>query len=122
MKGKYAVCSEIFLYEYQKSTGEKATQISKNGRDFSQKINFLSPRPNPFSNSARFSFIIPREDKVSLKIYDASGRLCKTLVNKKLDMGSYYFDWDGKEYADGIYFSVLKVGEKRLTRKTVKIK
>lgn len=48
-------------------------------------------------------------------------------MNKKLDAGTYYYNWDGKgknakRSVCGVYFSVLNIGEKRFVRKIVKIK
>ena len=125
-KGNYAVCSEIFLYEYEKNNGSEGAQLAENLENFPQKMQFIAPKPNPFMGSTKIGFVIPQKEEVTLKIYDVTGRLCKTLVKKKLDAGTYYFNWDGKgEYAKrsvcGVYFSVLNVGEKRFVRKIVKI-
>ena len=127
MKGEYAVCSEIFLYEYEKSTGKGGTQFA-NGLDNSlPRIQFLSPKPNPFNSSTRISFVIPIKERVSLRIYDASGRLCRTLVNEKLNAGFHNYKWDGrgkngKQLSNGVYFSILNIGEQRFVKKMIKVK
>ena len=71
--------------------------------------------------------MIPAKGKVSLRIYDVTGRLCQTIVNKKLDAGSYYYNWDGKgengkKLSCGVYFSVLNVGEKQFVKKILRLK
>ena len=122
MKGDYAVCSEIFLYEYQKTSGKEGTQFANGSDNFSLRIQFIEPKPNPFNNSTKIGFVIPAKEKVSLKIYDVSGRLCKTIVNKELSPGTYSYNWDGKGSACGIYFSVFNVGENQIVKKMIKIR
>ncbi|MCX8014961.1 MAG: choice-of-anchor J domain-containing protein, partial [candidate division WOR-3 bacterium] len=82
-------------------------------------------RPNPVVNGlAHISFTIAEPSRVSLKIYDASGRIIKTLVNSELSSGVYNFTWNGtdennKKVAEGIYFYTLEAGAKRFTKKLV---
>jgi hypothetical protein len=41
---------------------------------------------------------------VSIFIYDLLGRTVATLIdNKTSDPGSYEIEWDGKDYASGVY-------------------
>ncbi len=65
--------------------------------------------PNPFNPFTTISFQIPADEKVSLKIYNTSGQLIKTLVDKNLAAGSHSFNWDGSNnnrlaVSSGIYF------------------
>jgi len=126
-KGDYALCSEIFLYEYEKTHGRGGTQFAENQYNLPQQIQFITPKPNPFNSSARVGFVISAKQKVTLRIYDISGRLCKTLVDKKLDAGTYNYNWSGRDengekLSSGVYFSVLNAIDKRFVKKMVKIK
>jgi hypothetical protein len=83
--------------------------------------------PNPFNPTTTIAFSIDREAPAVLSIYDVAGRLVRTLVNRRLEAGSYTEAWDGRdasgdEVASGIYFYRLKAGRKVLTRKMVFIK
>ncbi|MEO0075127.1 MAG: T9SS type A sorting domain-containing protein, partial [candidate division WOR-3 bacterium] len=84
-----------------------------------------SVKPNPVVNgNARISFNIASPSKVSLKIYDASGRVVKTLVNNHLDKGSYTLTWNGRdemnrEVAEGIYFYTLETDNSSTTKKLI---
>ena len=62
---------------------------------------------------------------MSLKIYDITGRLIKTLVNEPQEPGYYKVLWDGKDNLDnavpsGIYFYRIEVGNFTAVKKIVK--
>jgi hypothetical protein len=80
--------------------------------------------PNPFNPSTQIRFSIDRDALVTLSIFDVSGKLVRTLVNRPLAAGSYTGHWDGRdtqgnEVASGIYFYRLTAAKKSLTRKAV---
>ena len=59
-----------------------------------------------------------------LSIYDVSGRLVSTLVDRSLDEGTHDIDWNGRgangvQAASGIYFYKLRTDGEVLTRKMV---
>ncbi|MFH1754570.1 MAG: T9SS type A sorting domain-containing protein, partial [Candidatus Latescibacterota bacterium] len=67
--------------------------------------------PNPFSAGTQFHYIVEKRSHISLTIYDAAGRLIKTVVNdnQEQNIGGYVVDWDGRDHAgvfvpSGIYF------------------
>ena len=84
-----------------------------------------APKPNPVTNgSALISFSVAEPADVALKIYDASGKLVKNLVNIQLTSGNYNYTWNGKDelnraVAKGIYFCTLETQKQNLTRKMI---
>jgi hypothetical protein len=66
--------------------------------------------PNPFGPSTTISFQVPDGGgDVTLRIYDASGRLVRTLVDGHEPSGARGVSWDGRDdqgrpLASGIYF------------------
>ena len=79
-------------------------------------------QPNPFGESTRIEFTLPRKADVSLTVYDVSGRTVKSLTNGTRDAGRYDVSWDGRDaagrrVADGVYFSRLVSEGRTLTRK-----
>ena len=60
--------------------------------------------PNPFNPSTTIKFDIAKTGFVTLKIYNILGKEIKSLVNEKLDAGSYYLSWDAAQYPSGVYF------------------
>jgi len=52
--------------------------------------------PNPFNLETQISFDLPVNSKVSLKIYDITGQLVRTLLDKDMEAGEHRVIWDGK--------------------------
>ena len=64
--------------------------------------------PNPFNPSTSIPFQLKEAGYVSLKVYDMSGSLIKTLASETKDAGSYEVIWnglnnDGQQVASGQY-------------------
>ncbi|MBU2692763.1 MAG: hypothetical protein KJ970_17740 [Candidatus Eisenbacteria bacterium] len=92
---------------------------------------FLAPnRPNPFGQSTRIEYAIPADASgglVSLRVYDAGGRLIRTLVDTPQPAGFHNTSWDGRDRSGkpvggGIYFYQLTVGNKKLSGRMVMLK
>ena len=78
--------------------------------------------PNPFNPTTRISFGLAAPADVSLRIYDAAGRLVCALVEEARLAGNYAELWDGRDargaaVASGIYFYRLQAGAFSETRK-----
>lgn len=86
---------------------------------------FLSQNfPNPFNPSTTIGFGLKEQGYVSLRIYDAAGKLVTTLVDETRSAGQYTSDWnglgtDGRTVASGVYFYRLIAGEFEETRKMI---
>ncbi|MEA3431946.1 MAG: T9SS type A sorting domain-containing protein, partial [candidate division WOR-3 bacterium] len=60
--------------------------------------------------------------KISLKVYDVSGREIKTLVDGRLEAGYHSARLDGKNLPSGIYFTRLVTDNYETTKKLVLMK
>jgi hypothetical protein len=101
--------------------------ISEEKLNNSPRITMLNPpRPNPITNGLTYlSFTLAEPSQVSLKIFDASGRLVKALVNEFKSAGVYTATWNGRnntgyEVKSGIYFYTLITNGKSITNKIIK--
>jgi hypothetical protein len=71
---------------------------------------FVLCHPNPFSESTLLSYALPGGDHISLKVYDALGRLVRTLVEEEQTGGDVrQAEWDGLDETgrvapQGVYF------------------
>lgn len=74
--------------------------------DFSLSQNF----PNPFNPGTEIQFNIPENNFVTLKVYNALGSEVVTLVNKRMNAGSYKTTFDGNGLSSGVYFFRLQAG------------
>ncbi|MDP3025797.1 MAG: T9SS type A sorting domain-containing protein, partial [candidate division Zixibacteria bacterium] len=78
--------------------------------------------PNPFNPTTNISFALPEDSRVSLKIYNLSGQLVKTVLDANLPAGTFTVIWDGtniseERVASGIYFYKLTAGNYSQTKK-----
>ena len=64
----------------------------------------------------------PKEIKISLNIYNISGKNVATLINERLKSGSYEVQWDASGFSSGVYFSELISGENRVSQKMILLK
>ncbi|MEK7729701.1 MAG: FlgD immunoglobulin-like domain containing protein, partial [candidate division KSB1 bacterium] len=77
--------------------------------------------PNPFNPSTNIAFALPARAEVSLKIYNVSGQLVRTLMNETRAAGQHVVQWDGKnsagqEAASGVYWYRLQSGKQALQK------
>jgi hypothetical protein len=82
----------------------------------------LPNSPNPFSNETVIGYQTSGAQRVSLKIYNISGQLVRTLLDGQQFPGLYHQNWDGRDIQghsvpNGIYICRLNSGSKTYTRK-----
>lgn len=80
--------------------------------------------PNPFNPSTLIKFSLPENSFVSLKIYDATGRLAADVLNERKDAGTYEINFDAGNYrlSTGIYFYTLSGRNFMETKKMILLK
>jgi len=83
--------------------------------------------PSVFSQSTAIRFAIPSQDRVSLRVFDVSGRTVRTLIDGALDAGSYQMSWDGRtdggEAAPGgLYYYKVSTGTDEATFKMLLVR
>ncbi|MBS1552773.1 MAG: T9SS type A sorting domain-containing protein [Bacteroidetes bacterium] len=78
--------------------------------------------PNPFNPSTKISFGLPNDGKVSLKIYDMTGKEVMTLVNEVKTAGFYSVSFNASSLSSGIYFYTLSADNFTATKKMMLIK
>jgi len=88
--------------------------ISPAGDLLPKAVHFSGPVPNPFNPATDLKFSIPRDAAVSLKLYDVSGRLVRSLLSEHLESGHHEVRWNGRDdngrsVASGTYFARLVV-------------
>lgn len=106
--------SKILLPTKEAGVEENAVQ----GFSFAK----LGAYPNPFTRHTTLSYSLPVDGKVSLEIYDISGRAVMKLVSSERKAGSYKVDFDVKRLSSGVYFARLNCGNLLCTTKLVLIK
>ncbi|OQY75150.1 MAG: peptidase S8, partial [Ignavibacteriales bacterium UTCHB3] len=78
--------------------------------------------PNPFNPSTVISFSVPKEAFVTLKVYDITGTLVKTLVSENKVIGFYNVTFDASSLVSGVYFYRLEAGDVAISKKMMLLK
>lgn len=78
--------------------------------------------PNPFNPTTTIKFNLPKNDNVSLKIYNILGEQVSDLLNEELKSGEYSVLFDGSELSSGIYFYRLKTNNSISIKKMILLK
>lgn len=86
------------------------------------KFNLSQNYPNPFNPSTKINFNLPTDGKVSLKIFDMSGKELMTLVNEVKTAGYYSVSFNASEIPSGVYFYSLSADNFTATKKMILVK
>jgi hypothetical protein len=86
--------------------------------------------PNPFNPVTHITYVIPdgaAASRVTLSIFDVSGRPVRQLVDGLQGPGGYTVSWNGRdehggEVSSGVYFYRLRWGSESLTKRMVLLK
>lgn len=83
--------------------------------------------PNPFNPVTTISYSLPAAQDMTLSIYDAQGRLVRTLVSGAGEPGPHEVAWDGRDnngtaVGTGVYFYRLVSGTFAESKKMVLLK
>ncbi|MEO0117330.1 MAG: PQQ-binding-like beta-propeller repeat protein [candidate division WOR-3 bacterium] len=75
--------------------------------------------PNPSVNSAKILYRVSVNGKVSLTLYDKSGRLIANLIDKSLSPGFYSINFSPDNLPKGVYFLHFKNGIRRAIKEII---
>jgi phosphodiester glycosidase/type IX secretion system substrate protein len=83
------------------------------------KFQLFQNYPNPFNPNTTIRYSIPYKSKVKVEIYDITGSVLETPVNKYHNKGLYQTSWNAGNYASGMYFYRLIANDQIETRKMI---
>lgn len=79
--------------------------------------------PNPFNPTTHIEFTVAKKGQTSLIVYNILGQKVATLFSADAQPGTKYaVDFNGGEFASGVYFSVLESNGQRQIKKMVLMK
>lgn len=76
--------------------------------------------PNPTSGSFNIKYGLKQTSNIQLGIFDATGRLIKTLINGNQSLGEYSIDINDTDLSKGLYMIKLNDGNSFLIEKLIK--
>jgi choice-of-anchor B domain-containing protein len=87
-------------------------------QSFSLKQNY----PNPFNPSTTIEYNIPKNEYVTVKVFDALGKQVAILADEYKTAGSYKVNYDANALTSGIYFYTINAGSFTETKKMMLVK
>ena len=100
-----------------------ATAIDNNSAHVPTQFNLYNAYPNPFNPSTNIKFSLAQSGPVSLKIYNLTGQLVKTVLdNVSKPQGEYDYHVTMDNFSSGIYFYILRQGNMMVAKKMVLLK
>jgi hypothetical protein len=73
--------------------------------------------PNPFNPETHIDFVLEKNARVQLSVYNILGQKVDVLLNRELNAGNHTVQFDGRNLPSGIYFYQLRVGDHTQVRK-----
>ncbi len=92
-----------------------------NPNTVSRTYNLYQNYPIPFNPATQIKFEIPKDEQVSLKIFDITGREVYS-IDEFMTAGIHSITFDGSRFASGIYIYRMETGSFKVTKKMVLIK
>ena len=78
--------------------------------------------PNPFNGMLKINFINPKNQIVSIAIYDGYGRKIEVIDDKPYQSGTYNIEWNAEGLPNGVYYIRVQTDGFVRNQKVVKVK
>jgi hypothetical protein len=119
--GNVSIYSAVASFVGEKSTDVEDKNIVPKKFEVSQNY------PNPFNPSTVIKYALPKAEYVTIKIYNMLGQEIVTLLNAKMDAGTYKVTWNGTDnsgakVATGSYIYRVVAGNNIVTKKMILLK
>jgi hypothetical protein len=107
---------------YLNRGGDEGDNFTFGDENIPKKYDISQNYPNPFNPVTKINYALPKQGFVTLKIYDITGREVKVLVNEFKQAGYYTIDFNGSNFASGVYFYRIQSGSFISVKKMVLVK
>lgn len=107
-----------------RGVGCDVTGVAEDAPPSPPSYRLYANRPNPFNPTTTIRFDLPREERVTLLVYDVTGRRVAVLAGGRFGPGAFERVWrgvddSGRAVASGVYFARLTAGDFTAVRKMV---
>nr|HQU73505.1 DUF4397 domain-containing protein [Calditrichia bacterium] len=86
--------------------------------DFALEQNY----PNPFNPSTTIEYAIPRNERVTVTIYNIAGQVVARLLDRQQNAGRYQLTFDASNLSSGLYFYQIRAGQYQATKRMTLLK
>ena len=111
------------FYNLSIDTSASPIGISNSQHKIPVEYKLYQNYPNPFNPSTIIQYDLPKNEYVTIKVFDVTGKEITILVNNELKQsGNHKALWNASGLASGIYFCKIQAGIFTNTKKMVLIK
>lgn len=107
---------------YATTNGGGVIGLSQLGNSIPKVHNLYQNYPNPFNPNTKIKFDVPYLSNVRIIVYDIAGRELYTILDDKLNPGTYEYDWKTQNISSGVYFYCLESEQFRVAKKMILLK
>ena len=75
--------------------------------------------PNPFNSQTVIEFSIPADSRVSINMYDVTGKPVSEIINKEMNTGQHKINFDSKSISSDVYFYTINAAGFSKTMKMI---
>ena len=104
----------IYSLQYAHSTGVAERPVSV--------FSIIGAYPNPFNPTTTIRFTLPKEGKVTAKVYNVTGQKVANLFDGILSAGENTILWKPSGLSGGVYFVTVASGNETRTAKVLLLK
>ena len=98
------------------------SEIKKIKQEIPSEYKLSQNFPNPFNPSTSIEYSLKGSGNITLRVFNAEGKLITTLFSGYLTAGSYKISWEAAGFSSGVYFYKLSSGSFTESRKMLLIK
>jgi len=80
----------------------------------------IAVKPNPFKNQFRLTYTLPNASSVTIQLFNAQGKLVKTIQNQARKKGQHHKTISLKPQKPGLYFFKLQAEQEKYMGKLIK--
>ncbi len=129
--GEYVPIAYLRVYQFEKKKAAKGEGGYVQGGTQSAETQAVQLRtelkgiaPNPLAKPARINYTLATPSRVSLRIYDPTGRMVRNLVERTMPPGAHACVWQGSDdrgrrLPNGIYFVRMATSDYKATEKVI---
>jgi len=78
--------------------------------------------PNILSHTTQLKYSIPEKQRISLELYDITGRRVERIAQGVVEPGTYSYNFDSSKLSQGIYFLILSGEKEKRTQKVLVVR
>jgi hypothetical protein len=115
----FAAVSGGGIYAYGTATGVTSPSLPA-------VLTMAGNSPNPFGSETVISFSLPSAGRTTVRVYDVTGRVVRTLADGDMTAASHSLVWDGRDESGntvgaGIYFCRLEASGQSAVQKMIRV-